>query len=72
MDFRLNPNKIALKLISLREQKGVTQSEVAAALGVTRSAINQYEAGVRVPADEIKIKIADYFDTSVQDIFYVK
>lgn len=70
MDFRLNPQKIALKLISLREQKGVTQSEVATALGLTRSAVSQYEAGIRIPADEIKIKIAKYFETSVQDIFY--
>lgn len=70
MDFRMKPEKIALNLISLREKKGVTQSEVASALGLTRAAVSQYEAGARIPADEIKVKIADYFGTTVQDIFY--
>lgn len=70
MDYRMKPEKIALNLIALREKKGVTQAEVASALGLTRAAISQYESGSRIPADEIKIKIADYFGTTVQDIFY--
>lgn len=59
---------IAKKLIELRGAK--TQKEVAEAIGVSVSAIGMYETGVRIPRDEIKIKIANYYKVSVGDIFF--
>ena len=46
------------------------QKEVADALGVTAMAISQYEAGDRMPRDEIKVKLANYYRKSVTSIFY--
>jgi DNA-binding XRE family transcriptional regulator len=46
------------------------QKEVAEAVGVSVMAISSYERGDRVPLDNIKIKLADYFGTTVQDIFF--
>lgn len=46
------------------------RSEVGRAIGVTRQAIQAYENGDRVPADDIKIKLADYFGVTVQELFY--
>lgn len=49
----------------LREQKGVTQTELAKQMGVVRSTICQYEKGVHEPDLETLIKLADYFGVSV-------
>ena len=47
-----------------------TQQEVADAVGIVRSALGMYETGDRVPKDPIKIRLADYYGESVQDLFY--
>ena len=47
-----------------------SQKEVADALGITAMAISQYESGDRMPRDEIKVKLANYYKKSVTSIFY--
>ena len=59
---------IGKKLIKLRGEK--TVREVAEALGVTRQAIWNYENDIRVPKDEMKVKIAKLYNSSVQEIFF--
>ena len=59
---------IGKKLIKLRGEK--TAKEVAEALGVTRQAIWNYENDRRVPKDEMKVKIAKLYNSSVQEIFF--
>lgn len=56
------------KLIRLRGEK--TQAEVARAVGISPSAYAMYERGERTPRDQIKAKIANYFNQSVQEIFF--
>lgn len=56
------------KLIALRGDK--TQAEVAAAIGISTSALTMYETGHRVPRDEIKIALARYFGVSVGYLFF--
>ena len=55
-------------LRALRGEK--SQNEVSAALGVTKSSWSMYERGERIPRDEIKIEIANYFGKTVQEIFF--
>jgi DNA-binding XRE family transcriptional regulator len=38
-----------------RERAGVTQKEMAAVLGVARSAVSQWEAGKRVPGTALTV-----------------
>lgn len=64
----MDKKKIAKTLISLRGDK--TQKEVATDLGISISALAMYEQGHRVPRDEIKVMIADYYGKSVQEIFF--
>ena len=64
----MDKGKIAERLIALRGSK--TQAEVAQAIGVTPSAYSMYENGERVPRDEIKKKIAEYYKKSVATIFF--
>ena len=56
------------RLINLRATK--TQQQVANDLNISVSAWGMYEREERIPRDEIKIKIAKYFKTSVESIFY--
>lgn len=61
-------DKVAKRLVKLRGKK--SREEVANALGVSVSAIAMYENGERIPRDIIKIKIAEYYKKSVQEIFF--
>lgn len=61
---------IAKRLTELRQKNQKTQQEVASALGLSVSAIAMYEAGVRVPRDEVKLALAQYYQTTVGYIFF--
>ncbi|MCW4388750.1 helix-turn-helix transcriptional regulator [Limosilactobacillus oris] len=61
------PNK---RLISLRQQKGESQAQAAKGIGISQSMLAMLEAGYRRGGDTTKVKIADYFNTSVDDIFF--
>jgi DNA-binding XRE family transcriptional regulator len=64
----MDAKKIGQKLVELRGEK--TQEAVAIDLKISRSAVQMYENGERIPRDEIKIKIANYFNVNVQSIFF--
>lgn len=49
------------KLKELRQEKGVSQKEVASAIGVTLSAYSNYEQGIREPSYEILVNICKYY-----------
>ena len=55
----MNPKKSGKIIAKLRGKR--TQKEIAKALKISPSAIQMYEAGNRVPRDEIKLKIAKHF-----------
>ena len=60
--------EIGKRLIDLRGEK--SQSEVAEAVGITQAALSMYERGERVPRDNVKIKLANYYDVSVAALFF--
>ncbi len=64
----MNPKEIGNKLIKLRGNK--SQSTVALAVGITISALSMYESGNRIPRDDVKIALAKYYGTTVQELFY--
>jgi putative transcriptional regulator len=66
--IRLNKAKIAEILVTLRGNR--SREEVAKALGISVSALQMYENAQRVPKDEIKLKIANYYGVSVESIFF--
>lgn len=59
---------VAEKLKALRGTK--SQKDVAKAIGITPTALANYEAGIRIPRDAIKVKIAAYYKRSVKYIFF--
>lgn len=64
----MDAEKIARILVDLRGSK--SRAEVAAALNLSVSAVAMYENGDRIPRDETKLKIAEYYGKSVEEIFY--
>jgi len=55
----------------LRDARGETpRAVVAEAVGVSLSAMSMYECGARVPRDEIKIKLSEFYGKSVQELFF--
>ena len=51
-------------LKELRKEKGLSQKDVADAIGVTRGAYANYEQGTREPSLDILIKICRFFNTT--------
>lgn len=57
------------ELIALRGDR--SREEVAKALEISASALAMYELGYRVPRDEIKRRMADYYGVSIQELFNI-
>ncbi len=64
----MDSEKIAQTLVKLRGAR--PRAEVAIALGISVSALGMYETGARIPRDETKRKIAQYYEKTVEEIFY--
>ena len=65
---KVDKEQIGSRLKTLRGSR--SQQEVAQAVGVTPMAISLYESGERIPRDEIKVKLAEYFKTTINAIFF--
>ncbi len=52
-----------------RAEHRISQSELAAAIGVSRKTISTIEVGRFVPSTVIALKLAQFFNTSVEDMF---
>ena len=55
---------IADKIKKLREGRGLTQTELAKRLGVTRSGVNAWEMGISVPSTQYVVELAMLFKVS--------
>lgn len=64
----MDSEKIAKRLVALRGAE--SRENVAKAIGVSTSAIAMYETGARIPRDETKRRIAEYYGKSVEEIFF--
>ena len=54
-----------MKLKQIRKSKGLSQLKLSLDLNMTQNTISRYETGVREPGINELIKIADYFNVSV-------
>lgn len=52
-----------------RALRGITQQELAQAVGVSRQTINSIESGKYVPSTILSLKIARYFRKPFDEIF---
>ena len=63
----IDPKRIGEKLRELRGNR--TINAISEAIGISPSALTMYEIGARMPRDEIKIRICNYYGVSVEIFF---
>ena len=66
----MDAKKVGQKLASLRKSRNLTKKQVSKDTGCSYKSICSYEYGTRIPNDDVKQKLANYFNASVVDIFF--
>ena len=61
--------RLLTALKEVREAHGLTQAQLAAAIGVSRKTINTVENGVYVPSTMIALRLAAALGTTVEALF---
>ncbi len=56
------------QLLQLRLDQHLTQPEVAAAVGLSLRAYQNYERGLREPKTTVLIALADFYDISLDEL----
>lgn len=64
----MNALRISENIMHLRKQKGITQDEVAAFLGVTKASVSKWENGQSMPDIMLLPEIATYFGVTVDEL----
>ena len=60
---------IANRILNAREARGLSQRQLAELCGVSEAAVMAYEAGARIPRDEVKISLAKHLGASMESLF---
>lgn len=62
-------NKSGVKIKNLREKTGMTQTDLAEKVGVSKALISAYEKGIRNPSYKVLTSIAEIFGVSVASFY---
>ena len=54
----------------LREERGLSQGQLAVELGVSRQTVNAIETGRYLPSLPLAFDLARFFETTVEQIFH--
>ncbi len=60
------------RIKQLREERGLTQTELAKRLGITRSSVNAWEMGISVPSTQYIVELAEMFRVSTDYLLGVE
>ena len=63
---------VADRIKHLREQMGLTQSDLSKKLGITRSSVNAWEMGISVPSTQYIVELAGIFKVSTDYLLGIK
>ncbi|MFN8148456.1 MAG: helix-turn-helix transcriptional regulator [Candidatus Nanopelagicales bacterium] len=66
----VKPTKLTNSLRDLRTERGITQADLAAQLGVTRQTVIAIELGKYSPSLEVAFQIARILDVTLEDVFH--
>lgn len=70
MSNRMDAKAIGERLRDLRIKKRKTLMEVSRETGIGQTALSNYEAGARIPRDEAKIILAQYYRVPITKLFF--
>ena len=65
----MNKANWSIQIQTARKSKGITQRELAKKIGVTETAIKQYENSINLPSYETVLKICEVLDTTWESLF---
>ena len=68
MTTSIDKLQVGKRLLEIRGNR--KRKDVADALGISVSTLAMYETGKRIPRDEFKLKIAEYYKTDVGKLFF--
>lgn len=57
-------SKLGERLNELRQERGITQQELADVFHISNSAISSYETGTRIPDVDFLLELAKFYNTS--------
>ncbi len=60
--------ELSNRIYELRTQRGLSQKELGALLGVSNKAVSKWETGTAIPKTETLIKLADVFEISTEEL----
>jgi len=62
-------SKLGTQIKTLRKNRGLTQEQLAAALGLTCQAVSKWETGITLPDTAMLPALADYLRVSIDQLF---
>lgn len=65
----MNDDALYNRLKAMRAQRGLTQADLAEAVGVSRKTINTVENRVFIPSTILALKLAQALDRPVSELF---
>lgn len=68
MRSNMNPKEIGAFLKELRNEKGITQEQLAEILGVSGRTVSRWETGNNLPDLSILVQIAEYYQVEIKEI----
>lgn len=60
------------RMHALRLERGLTQKQVAQAVGITQSAYAMIEGGHRYPRKSVAKRLANFFGVTVDELFFAQ
>lgn len=66
----VKPTRITNRLRTLREERGLTQAEVARSVGVTRQTLIAIEQGKYSPTLELAFQLCRIYGVNIDDAFH--
>ena len=64
----MNPKEIGAFLKQLRNEKGITQEQLAEILGVSGRTVSRWETGTNLPDLGILVQISEYYNVEIKEI----
>lgn len=70
MKYQIDAKEIGRRLKECRGYKPLRV--VSEETGISERALASYEFGARIPRDEVKIKLSEYYKVPIQKLFFYK
>jgi putative transcriptional regulator len=67
----MGEHRLGNRLKEFRTLRGLTQTDLAALIGVSRKTVNTVENSVFVPSTILALALAQTLGTSVEQLFYI-